>query len=216
MTKDRVSAMCRALDDQVQAFCQRPLEGAHPYLWLDAKVVKVRDRGHVYPKALVIADQDSRRALELFLELDDRYNAARTYHNLGIVAQRQRRFDEADQHYRRALKVFLELDDHYNAARTCSQVGILLTQTDLPGPAIVFSLHALQILRETLGGWSERDLQWLKRQRRLVGDKAFAQAVATDGNQALAESLASLLEQISEPDDDGSAPTEDRPDSSAR
>jgi transposase-like protein len=55
MSKDRVSALCRALDDQVEAFCQRPLEGAHPYLWLDAKVVKVRDRGHVYPKALVIA-----------------------------------------------------------------------------------------------------------------------------------------------------------------
>ena len=55
MSKDRVSAMCRALDDQVQAFCDRPLEGAHPYLWLDAKVVKVRDRGHVYPKALVVA-----------------------------------------------------------------------------------------------------------------------------------------------------------------
>jgi putative transposase len=55
MTKDRVSALCRALDDQVEAFRARPLEGAHPYLWLDAKVVKVRDRGHVYPKALVIA-----------------------------------------------------------------------------------------------------------------------------------------------------------------
>jgi transposase-like protein len=55
MSKDRVSALCRALDDQVAAFRQRPLEGAHPYLWLDAKVVKVRDRGHVYPKALVIA-----------------------------------------------------------------------------------------------------------------------------------------------------------------
>jgi transposase-like protein len=55
MSKDRVSALCRALDDQVQAFTQRPLEGAHPYLWLDAKLVKVRDRGHVYPKALVIA-----------------------------------------------------------------------------------------------------------------------------------------------------------------
>ncbi|HEV7808296.1 MAG TPA: IS256 family transposase, partial [Solirubrobacteraceae bacterium] len=55
MSKDRVSALCRALDDQVAAFRERPLEGAHPYLWLDAKVVKVRDRGHVYPKALVIA-----------------------------------------------------------------------------------------------------------------------------------------------------------------
>jgi putative transposase len=47
--------LCRALDEQVAAFCERPLEGAHPYLWLDAKVVKVRDRGHVYAKALVIA-----------------------------------------------------------------------------------------------------------------------------------------------------------------
>ena len=55
MTKDRVSSLCRALDEQVDAFRNRPLEGAHPYLWLDAKVVKVRDRGHVYPKALVIA-----------------------------------------------------------------------------------------------------------------------------------------------------------------
>ena len=55
MSKDRVSALCRALDEQVEAFRSRPLEGEHPYLWLDAKVVKVRDRGHVYPKALVIA-----------------------------------------------------------------------------------------------------------------------------------------------------------------
>jgi putative transposase len=55
MSKDRVSALCRALDSQVQAFRARPLEGAHPYLWLDAKLVKVRARGHVYPKALVIA-----------------------------------------------------------------------------------------------------------------------------------------------------------------
>jgi transposase-like protein len=55
MSKDRVSALCRGLDDQVRAFRARPLEGAHPYLWLDAKLVKVRARGHVYPKALVIA-----------------------------------------------------------------------------------------------------------------------------------------------------------------
>ncbi len=55
MTKDRVSALCRTLDEQVDAFRTRPLEGEYPYLWLDAKVVKVRSRGHVYPKALVIA-----------------------------------------------------------------------------------------------------------------------------------------------------------------
>ena len=55
MTKDRVSAMCRALDERVEAFRQRPLEGAYPYLWLDAKAVKVRDRGRVVSKAVVVA-----------------------------------------------------------------------------------------------------------------------------------------------------------------
>ncbi len=55
MTKDRVSALCRALDEQVQVFRERPLEGAYPYLWLDAKHVKVRSAGHVRSKALVIA-----------------------------------------------------------------------------------------------------------------------------------------------------------------
>ena len=55
MTKDRVSALCRALDEHVTAFRERPLEGAYPYLWLDAKHVKVRSGPHVRSKALVIA-----------------------------------------------------------------------------------------------------------------------------------------------------------------
>lgn len=55
MTKDRVSALCRALDEKVELFRSRPLEGAYPYLWLDAKQVKVRDHGRVVSKALVVA-----------------------------------------------------------------------------------------------------------------------------------------------------------------
>src|SRR5579875_2413734 len=55
MTKDRVSAICRGLDEQVDLFRHRPLEGAYPYLWLDAKHVKVRDHGRVVSKALVVA-----------------------------------------------------------------------------------------------------------------------------------------------------------------
>jgi transposase-like protein len=55
MTKDRVSVVCRGLDEQVDAFRHRPLEGSYPYLWLDAKHVKVRDHGRVVSKALVVA-----------------------------------------------------------------------------------------------------------------------------------------------------------------
>jgi len=55
MTKDRVSALCRALDEHVAVFRERPLEGSYPYLWLDAKHIKVRSGPHVRSKALVIA-----------------------------------------------------------------------------------------------------------------------------------------------------------------
>src|SRR6266487_4033859 len=55
MSKDQVSRLCRGLDEQVTAFRERPLEGRYPYLWLDAKVERVRQRGGVRHKALVIA-----------------------------------------------------------------------------------------------------------------------------------------------------------------
>jgi putative transposase len=55
MSKDQVSRICHELDGQVEAFRTRPLEGAYPYLWLDAKHLKVRDRGHVHSKALMVA-----------------------------------------------------------------------------------------------------------------------------------------------------------------
>jgi len=55
MTKDTVSRLCRGLDEQVQVFRERPLAGAYPYLWLDAKVERVREPGGVRHKALVIA-----------------------------------------------------------------------------------------------------------------------------------------------------------------
>lgn len=55
MSKDQVSRLCQRLDEQVTLFRERPLEGRYPYLWLDAKVERVREPGGVRQKALVIA-----------------------------------------------------------------------------------------------------------------------------------------------------------------
>src|SRR5881296_1774837 len=55
VSKSEVSRICAALDEHVEAFRTRPLAGAYPYLWLDAKVEKVRDGGRVVNKALVLA-----------------------------------------------------------------------------------------------------------------------------------------------------------------
>jgi putative transposase len=55
ISRSEVSRVCAGLDEQVEAFRSRPLEGRYPYLWLDAKVEKVRDGGRVVRKCLVIA-----------------------------------------------------------------------------------------------------------------------------------------------------------------
>jgi putative transposase len=55
ISRSEVSRVCAGLDEQVEAFRTRPLEGRYPYVWLDAKVEKVRDGGRVVRKCLVIA-----------------------------------------------------------------------------------------------------------------------------------------------------------------
>src|SRR4029450_11690564 len=55
ISKSDVSRVCEALDEHVQAFRTRPLEGRYSYLFLDAKMEKLRDGGRVVNKALVIA-----------------------------------------------------------------------------------------------------------------------------------------------------------------
>jgi len=55
MSRSTVSRLCRTLDEQVRIFRSRPLEGRYPYLWLDAKVERVREAGGVRHKALVVA-----------------------------------------------------------------------------------------------------------------------------------------------------------------
>jgi len=55
VSKSEVSRICQGLDEQVEVFRNRPLEDRYPYLWLDAKIEKVRDGGRVVRKALVLA-----------------------------------------------------------------------------------------------------------------------------------------------------------------
>src|SRR3712207_5098797 len=43
VSKSEVSRICVGLDEQVAAFRSRPLDGRYPYLFVDAKVEKVRD-----------------------------------------------------------------------------------------------------------------------------------------------------------------------------
>ena len=43
VSKSQVSRLCEEIDEKVNAFLDRPLEGDWPYVWLDATYVKVQE-----------------------------------------------------------------------------------------------------------------------------------------------------------------------------
>lgn len=55
ISKSQVSRLCQELDTEVARFRSRRLDGAYPYMWLDATYVKVREDGRVVSMAVVIA-----------------------------------------------------------------------------------------------------------------------------------------------------------------
>jgi putative transposase len=64
ISKSEVSRLCKALDDDVKAFLARPMEGEHPYVWLESTFHKLRELGRVVSVATVVAvgvDQDGQR-----------------------------------------------------------------------------------------------------------------------------------------------------------
>ncbi len=66
VSKSQVSRLCTEIDERVQAFLNRPLEGAWPYLWLDATYIRVREGGRIISRAVIVAvavNGDGRREI---------------------------------------------------------------------------------------------------------------------------------------------------------
>lgn len=64
ISKSQVSRLCEEIDERVQAFLTRPIEGEWPYLWIDATYVKVREAGRIVSVAVIVAvgvNADGRR-----------------------------------------------------------------------------------------------------------------------------------------------------------
>jgi transposase-like protein len=55
ISKSTVSKLCKDVDERVNGFLDRPLEGEWPYLWLDATYLKVREGGRIVSVAAIIA-----------------------------------------------------------------------------------------------------------------------------------------------------------------
>ena len=66
ISKSQVSRLCVEIDERVDAFLDRPLEGEWPYLWLDATYIKVRRSGRIVSVAAIVAvavNTDGRRVV---------------------------------------------------------------------------------------------------------------------------------------------------------
>ena len=64
VSKSQVSRLCEEIDERVDAFLARPIEGEWPYLWVDATYLKVRQNGRIVSVAATIAvgvNTDGRR-----------------------------------------------------------------------------------------------------------------------------------------------------------
>jgi putative transposase len=55
ISKSQVSRLCQDIDERVQSFLTRPIEGEWPYLWLDATYLKQREGGRIVSVAAIIA-----------------------------------------------------------------------------------------------------------------------------------------------------------------
>ena len=64
VSKSQVSRLVEEIDERVNAFLARPIEGEWPYLWIDATYVKAREAGRIMSIATIIAvgvNTDGRR-----------------------------------------------------------------------------------------------------------------------------------------------------------
>src|SRR3546814_17889042 len=54
ISKSQVSRLCGEIDERVQTFLSRPIEGEWPYVWLDATYVKARRDHHIVSVAVIL------------------------------------------------------------------------------------------------------------------------------------------------------------------
>jgi hypothetical protein len=92
----------------------------------------------------------------------DRYEQARTYHNLGMVAEEQRKFQQARDYFLLALKTFAAYDDTYRAGvvlRSLARLWQTSGDTSLPTTiASALDMPADEVetlLRQALGNEAE-------------------------------------------------------------
>ncbi len=127
-------------------------------LWLENKHDEAATikwwQAYVYRQLGVIAEEQLQwvsaeyhyqQALQIFIELDNRYEQARTYHNLGVMFQKWQQPNQANQYYQHALRIKKEINALHSQAATYGQLGMLAQEQRQWVQAEEYYQQALQI-----------------------------------------------------------------------
>jgi len=78
ISKSQVSRLCVEIDERVDAFLDRPLEGEWPCVWLDATYIKMRRSGRIVSVAAIVA---------VAVNTDGRREARHTHVSQGLIGR---------------------------------------------------------------------------------------------------------------------------------
>ena len=87
------------------------------------------------------------QALTIYVEHNDRYNQASTYHQLGMVAQEQQQWAQAWEYFLKALEIDVEYQDAFNRDITLRNLARLWKASNDASPTAT----AANILGANLG-----------------------------------------------------------------
>ncbi len=102
------------------------------------------------------------------------------YHQLGVVAQEQRQWEQAEQYCQQALQIRIEYNDRYSQADTYHQLGMVAHEQEQFQQARKYFLKALEVYEaynDTYNGGIV--LRSLARLWKANGDSGLPAAVAT-------------------------------------
>ena len=121
-------------------------EIADVYLKLGNCYLKTQD--YLAARSTYLKMLESLQNLEALPNQQRQLAIASTYHNLGIVAQELREFEQARTDYQQALQIFIEFNDRYSQAGTYHQLGIVAQELREFEEARTHYQQALQIYIE--------------------------------------------------------------------
>jgi tetratricopeptide (TPR) repeat protein len=168
-----------------------------------ASVMDEIARRQLLLKQYIAAEESYQKALAILLAIKS-YDAdtikklsASIYHQLGMVAEEERQWEQAEQYYRQALQIYIEYNDRYQQALTYYQLGIVAEEQRQWEQAREYFLQALEIFveyKDTYRGGVV--LRSLARLWKASGDANLLAAVASIQDYSLDETEKLLHEML--------------------